>query len=380
MDKWQKRAAERRRQREKQLRRRLMIGGGAAAAVVLFAVVIPIAFRGSSGKANLSSSSVSSAQSTEVSAGTNVASGTGETTDAENIAAEGTAGTGTTGGDTTGTAASGTGAAAAGVTGTDGQVTDPAAAADSTQTDPAAAATTDPAQADQAANAADPRADFAVDPARTDWNYDQDGDKVVYLTFDDGPSYLTMQFLDMLDACDVKATFFVTSQAPQYADCIQEAYRRGHTIGLHTSSHSFEIYKSVEDYFSDLEQIGNVVRDQIGYVPAFIRFPGGSSNTRSSRYATGIMATLTQEVVKRGYQYWDWNAETGDGSMVSVDEEIAEATSCEYNNIVMLAHDGDLKEATLEAMPTIIQNFKDRGYTFKALDRQAKVIHHEVMN
>ena len=219
-----------------------------------------------------------------------------------------------------------------------------------------------------------------VDPNKTNWNFDRDGDKVVYLTFDDGPSYLTMQFLDMLDACDVKATFFVTSQAPSYADCIQEAYRRGHTIGLHTSSHSFEIYKSVEDYFSDLEQIGNVVRDQIGHVPAFIRFPGGSSNTRSARYAQGIMATLSEEVQKRGYQYWDWNAETGDGAMVSVDEEIAEATSCEYNNIVMLAHDGDLKEATLEAMPTIIQNFKDRGYTFKALDREAKVIHHEVLN
>ena len=62
------------------------------------------------------------------------------------------------------------------------------------------------------------------------------------------------------------------------------------------------------------------------------------------------------------------------------DEEIAEATSCDYNNIVMLAHDGDLKEATLEAMPAIIENFKDRGYTFKALDREAKVVHHDVLN
>lgn len=260
-----------------------------------------------------------------------------------------------------------------------------AVTADTSQTDSVlvAAVTGEPIDAGEATvtpNPDDPRAIFAVDPNNTNWNFDRDGDKVVYLTFDDGPSYLTMQFLDMLDACDVKATFFVTSQAPQYADCIQEAYRRGHTIGLHTSSHSFEIYKSVEDYFWDLEQIGNVVRDQIGYVPAFIRFPGGSSNTRSARYADGIMAKLTEEVQKRGYQYWDWNAETGDGNMVSVDEEIAEATSCEYNNIVMLAHDGDLKEATLEAMPAIIQNFKDRGYTFKALDREAKVIHHEVLN
>ena len=340
MDKWQKRAAERRKQREKQLRQRMMIAGGA---VVALLVVIFIITRVAGGSKVEKKGSSSEAASSSVSS--------------ENAAVSGTNGVV---GDT------------AGIT------------ADTSATDSVLVATVTgeiaPDEATVTPNPDDPRAIFAVDPNRTDWNFDKDGDKVVYLTLDDGPSYLTMQFLDMLDACDVKATFFVTSQDPSYADCIQEAYRRGHTIGLHTSSHSFEIYKSVEDYFWDLEQIGNVVRDQIGYVPAFIRFPGGSFNTRSARYAKGIMAKLTEEVQKRGYQYWDWNAETGDGNMLSVEEEIAEATSCDYNNIVMLAHDGDLKEATLEALPTIIQNYKDRGYTFKPLDREAKVIHHEVLN
>lgn len=341
MDKWQKRALERRKQREKQLRQRLMIAGGSVVALLVLIIVI-----------------------TQVAGGKKSDSSSGN---ASSVSGETTAGVGTTG--VNGEVVSAEGAD--GTVATDTSVTDSVLVATVTGTADEAAVTPNPD---------DPRAIFAVDPNNTNWNFDKDGDKVVYLTFDDGPSYLTMQFLDMLDACDVKATFFVTSQDPSYADCIQEAYRRGHTIGLHTSSHSFEIYKSVEDYFWDLEQIGNVVRDQIGYVPAFIRFPGGSSNTRSARYADGIMAKLTEEVQKRGYQYWDWNAETGDGNMVSAEEEIAEATSCEYNNIVMLAHDGDLKEATLEAMPAIIQNYKDRGYTFKALDREAKVIHHEVLN
>ena len=333
MDKWQKRAEARRKQREKELRQHLMIAGGAVVAVLVLIFIITRVVGGSKVEKE-GAASGEAALSTE-----------GTVQGQEEAAAE---------------------------TGADASTTDSALVAAVTGAETEEATVTP--------NPDDPRAIFAVDPNRTDWNYDRDEDKVVYLTFDDGPSYLTMQFLDMLDACDVKATFFVTSQAPQYADCIQEAYRRGHTIGLHTSSHSFEIYKSEEDYFWDLEQIGNVVRDQIGYVPAFIRFPGGSDNTRSARYATGIMAKLTQEVVKRGYQYWDWNAETGDGHSVSAEEEIAEALSCEYNNIVMLAHDGDLKEATLEAMPTIIQAFKDRGYTFKPLDREAKVIHHEVQN
>lgn len=344
MDKWQKRAEERRRQREKQLRQRLMIAGGVVAFLVLIFIITRV----------IGGSKVEKTGSSQE-AGTYSVNG-------ENESGSGTAGFD---GNTVSNAGTGT-------------------SADTSATDSVLVATVTgeiaPDDATVTPNPDDPRAIFAVDPNKTDWNFDKDGDKVVYLTFDDGPSYLTMQFLDMLDECGVKATFFVTSQDPSRADCIQEAYRRGHTIGLHTSSHSFEIYKSEEDYFWDLEQIGNVVRDQIGYVPAFIRFPGGSSNTRSARYAKGIMAKLTEEVQKRGYQYWDWNAETGDGNMVSVDEEIAEATSCDYNNIVMLAHDGDLKEATLEAMPAIIQNFKDRGYTFKALDREAKVVHHDVLN
>ncbi len=193
---------------------------------------------------------------------------------------------------------------------------------------------------------ADPRSVNAVSPYVTDWNMESNGTKTVYLTFDDGPSYLTEQFLDVLDQYGVKATFFVTNQSPEYSYLIAEAYQRGHTIGMHTSSHSFEIYKSEEDYFFDLQEIANVVHDQIGYVPCFIRFPGGSSNTRSRRYSEGIMAKLAEEVQARGYQYYD----------------------------------GPLKEATLEALPGIIEGYQARGYVFAPIDRDTMVVHHEILN
>ena len=61
---------------------------------------------------------------------------------------------------------------------------------------------------------ADPRSVNAVSPYVTDWNMESNGTKTVYLTFDDGPSYLTEQFLDVLDQYGVKATFFVTNQSP----------------------------------------------------------------------------------------------------------------------------------------------------------------------
>ena len=227
---------------------------------------------------------------------------------------------------------------------------------------------------------ADPRSVNAVSPYVTDWNMESNGTKTVYLTFDDGPSYLTEQFLDVLDQYGVKATFFVTNQSPEYSYLIAEAYQRGHTIGMHTSSHSFEIYKSEEDYFFDLQEIANVVHDQIGYVPCFIRFPGGSSNTRSRRYSEGIMAKLAEEVQARGYQYYDWNGECGDGEMLSAEEEVAIALDCSAENIIMLCHDGPLKEATLEALPGIIEGYQARGYVFAPIDRNTMVVHHEILN
>lgn len=43
-----------------------------------------------------------------------------------------------------------------------------------------------------------------------------------------------------------------------------------------------------------------MVKNEIGFVPHYIRFPGGSSNTISRKYCQGIMSTLTKEVIEKG--------------------------------------------------------------------------------
>ena len=225
-------------------------------------------------------------------------------------------------------------------------------------------------------------ADFAVDPARTDWNYEGNGEKVVYLTIDDGPSDKTQQVLDILDRYGCKATFFVVGHDDAYFPMIAEAYKRGHTIGLHTYTHDYaQLYASPEAYFNDLEAIGKVVEEQIGYVPCFIRFPGGSSNEISANYCPGIMSQLVDDVQQRGYQYYDWNVSSGDGSDHTTEELIGYSTEpTELNNIVFLCHDSTMKQTTVDALPAIIEHYQGLGYTFKALDRDAVVVHHGVNN
>lgn len=227
----------------------------------------------------------------------------------------------------------------------------------------------------------DPRdAEFAVDPARTDWSYESNGRKTLYLTFDDGPSANTEQILSILDSYGAKATFFVTNQFPDYIPLIAEEYARGHTVGLHTYSHDYSIYASAETYFDDLDRIGGLVREQIGYVPLFVRFPGGSSNTISANYCAGIMTELAAAVQERGYQYWDWNSDCGDGADVTVDEAIAESKLFSEENLVFLAHDASAKTSTVEALPAIIEHFQGLGYSLEALTRESMVDHHAINN
>lgn len=211
----------------------------------------------------------------------------------------------------------------------------------------------------------------------------QSNEKIVYLTFDDGPSANTQKILEILERYNAKATFFVTGTNQNYNYLIKEAHDKGHTIGLHTYCHDYKIvYSSVDAYFDDLTKVGNMVKDLIGYTPRYIRFPGGSSNTVSRKYVPGIMTTLSKEVINRGYQYYDWNGDSTDasGNNVPVNKLIANATSSKSNNINILFHDTSAKSTTVQALPAIIENYLARGYRFEAINDSSFAPHQGINN
>lgn len=212
-------------------------------------------------------------------------------------------------------------------------------------------------------------------------NYSTD-EKIVYLTFDDGPSYNTEEILKILDQYQIKATFFVTGNGGEYSDCILKAHNQGHTIGLHTYSHDYSIYQSQKTFFEDLNKIGDLVENLIGYRPHYIRFPGGSSNTVSKNYKTGIMSELSQEVINRGYQYYDWNVTSGDagGNNVDVDYIVEHATKLHDGNLVVLFHDARGKDTTVEALPRVIEYYRNLGFRFAAINDESYTCHHGINN
>lgn len=207
------------------------------------------------------------------------------------------------------------------------------------------------------------------------------GNKVVYLTFDDGPGPYTQQLLDVLAKYNVKATFFVTNSNSKYQDMIAKEYAAGHAIGIHTYCHDYnKIYASEEAYFEDLEAMQDVIVAQTGKETSLLRFPGGSSNTVSN-ITPGLMTTLTQEVQNRGYQYFDWNVSSGDaGETTDTDQVVKNVISGiqSHNVSVVLQH--DIKEFSVDAVEKIIQWGLDNGYTFLPLNYDSPPAHHHINN
>lgn len=206
--------------------------------------------------------------------------------------------------------------------------------------------------------------------------------KVVYLTFDDGPSFNTPKILKILKQYHVKATFFVTGQEPAYFKYIRKADQQGCCIGAHSYTHQFSIYRSEATYFNDLNSIEKVIQHYIGHRSRLVRFPGGSSNTISRHYAYGMMSRLTKDLLNRGYQYVDWNVDSTDasGNHVPVNQLIRNATDTSLSHVCILMHDAGAKRTTVQALGSIIQSYRQRGYTFDTLDHAPYVFHHHINN
>ena len=211
------------------------------------------------------------------------------------------------------------------------------------------------------------------------------GNGYIYLTFDDGPSNLTLDILNILKEEGVKATFFVTGQSDSTNYIIKRAYDEGHTIALHTYSHEYSyVYSSVDNYFADLNRISNKVENIIGKKTNIIRFPGGSSNTVSRNYSVGIMTRLTGEVLNKGYRYFDWNVDADDAGGAYTDSNriylnVVNNLSHSKTNVVLM-HDSYGHTATRDALKNIIQYGKRNGYKFASIDDTTPSVVHGVNN
>ncbi len=200
----------------------------------------------------------------------------------------------------------------------------------------------------------------------------------VYLTFDDGPSDNTDAILDILDDYNIKATFFVVGKdVDTYGDAYKRIVDDGHTIGMHSYSHNYSaIYSSKEAFESDFNEIHDLIFDVTGVDSKFYRFPGGSSNKLSNIGMYPFISFLNEE----GVEYFDWNVSSGDATSAAftsaelVDNVMTDVVK--YKTSVVLLHDSRGKQATVEALPELIEALQQEGAMILPITDDTTVIQH----
>lgn len=200
---------------------------------------------------------------------------------------------------------------------------------------------------------------------------EEDGKKIAYLSFDDGPSKYTSDVLKILKENDIKATFFIlgSTMTKEGEECLKTMVKEGHTIGLHTYSHKCKsIYSSVEAYLEDFDKVFQQVYGITGIKPIIFRFPCGSVNC----YSKGIKKALIAEMERRGFTYYDWNVTAEDSVGTPTEYSIITNVKhyCEHNKPVILMHDSSINKLTTKVLPKIISKIKESGYEFDTLDKR----------
>ncbi len=203
--------------------------------------------------------------------------------------------------------------------------------------------------------------------------------KVIYLTFDDGPSAHTPKLLKILKKYNVKATFFVTNTG--YAHLIGDIVADGHAVGMHSTNHNYKkIYASEEAFFEDNAKMQSIIEKYSGVKSTLLRFPGGSSNTVSN-FNPGIMSRLTKSVQDMGFQYFDWNVDSNDAGGAKTAKKVYEnVINGVQNRGVSIVLQHDTKGYSVDAVEKIIQWGLENGYTFLPLKSSSPTAHHGVNN
>ena len=203
-----------------------------------------------------------------------------------------------------------------------------------------------------------------------------DGQKVVYLTFDDGPSEtVTPKVLDILKQENVHATFFVVGKyvdgSEKGKELVKRAVDEGNAIAIHSYSHDYNyLYPNrtvnTDNFMADVDKTNAALKKALGddFETKAIRLPGGHMTWKNTKALDNIFK-------ENGYSYIDWNALSKDaeGPKKNAEQLAQEAinTSGTKEKVVLLMHDTYGKEETAKSLPAIIKHFKDQGYQFKVI-------------
>lgn len=176
----------------------------------------------------------------------------------------------------------------------------------------------------------------------------------VALSFDDGPSSLTPQFVRMLKANRAVATFFMIGEQVGFRDrsLLHEELRDGDALGDHTWSHPDLVLS--DEVPRQLKRAREVIRRESGYTPCVFRPPYGAYDSAVIDIARTLgMATIVWDVDPRDYTL---------PGVRTIEQRVL--TEVQRGSIILSHDGGGPRQQTLDAYPYIIRRLRERGYRF----------------
>ena len=203
-----------------------------------------------------------------------------------------------------------------------------------------------------------------------------EGEKICYLTFDDGPSKNTVKILDILKQYDAKATFFVIGNCigEETSEILKRIVGEGHAIGLHANNHVYEkFYADENSFLKDYESLYKTLKTDFGIETALFRLPGGSA----CKYTYGKGKEYVRKMQERGFSCFDWNVtgedSVGNPTVFSIQKNVFDR-AFRYEKPIVLLHDSCIADMTVQALPGILEKMKEKGYTFDTLEHRKEYV------
>jgi peptidoglycan-N-acetylglucosamine deacetylase len=188
-------------------------------------------------------------------------------------------------------------------------------------------------------------------------------EKVVALTFDDGPTDLVDEILPLLDQYGVKATFFLIGQEiEQHPDAAEKIAAAGHQIGNHTYSHKRMVFKSPSFIKEEIEKTNTLIKE-IGYEEEIdFRPPTGKKLIGLPYY----LKKMGQETIM-----WDVEPDTYYSQPKEKIQYVKETV--ESGSIILMHPMYDQSGGELEAIKGILSALTEEGYTFVTVEELQKL-------
>ena len=180
---------------------------------------------------------------------------------------------------------------------------------------------------------------------------DYEGQKIVALTFDDGPGPYTERLLNALADRGARATFFVLgTRVDAYPNLIRRMAAEGHVVGNHSNAHNMLNQMDLVGVRTEMGKCADKILKLLGYRPCVMRCPGGNSSATVKEYAT-----------EAGVPIINWSVDTRDWESRNKEAILKVAKQNIKDGSIVLLH--DIHEVSVDAAIELMDWLIEEGYT-----------------